>query len=195
MLLKLISKQEKNKFLDIAALLAISSKPLLWDGKKKEDITPKTDLDNISIEKNERELDFIAELRAEPYQSNKIVIVSLSGKINAANCDIEKRFIDKLKQFPLQKIDDQEVRLEAAVAILKNIIKDEKYSIPSTAKVMLFELFLLAFCDGNISGVEWGVLKEFQYHFQLEDYIFDDLLERAEVMSSEINKTISIILE
>jgi len=61
--------------------------------------------------------------------------------------------------------------------------------------VMLFELLLVALRDGNISSIEWALLKEFQQHHKLEDFIFDDLLERAEVLNKEVNKTISIVLE
>ncbi|HCL3953840.1 TPA: hypothetical protein N2C02_004198, partial [Pseudomonas aeruginosa] len=61
--------------------------------------------------------------------------------------------------------------------------------------VILYELLLVALRDGHISNVEWALLKEYQRHHQLEDFIFDDLLERAETLNQEISKTISIILE
>ena len=186
MLLKLISKQEKNNLLEVVEILSISDKPLLWDGKKKDEITPKTDLGKISIEKGEKETALIAGLKAESGEHENIFIFYEN---------IEKRLLRKLKQFSLQKIDEPSTRVEAAVTILKEILNEKKYTLPSVPKIMLFELFLVALCDENISNIEWAILKEFQIHYQLEDYIFNDLLERAEVMSREINKTISVILE
>ena len=53
----------------------------------------------------------------------------------------------------------------------------------------------MALSGSSISIIEWALLKEFQHHHHLEDFISDDILERAETMNKEVSKTISIILE
>jgi len=59
MLLKLLPQQDKSGFFEIAELLTICDKPLLWDGVKIENITPQTNLNNISIQKVEKEIALI----------------------------------------------------------------------------------------------------------------------------------------
>lgn len=91
-----------------------------------------------------------------------------------------------------------ENRIKAAKEVFKEIIEEEyeeNSERPETSKVMLFELFLVAIRDGSISNTEMELLRAFQQHYQLEDFIFDDLLERAEALNNEISKTIAIILE
>lgn len=60
---------------------------------------------------------------------------------------------------------------------------------------MLFELMLFVLGDGEISVIQWNLLDEFGHHYQIDDYIVQDLLERAEVTHQEAQKTIAIILE
>jgi hypothetical protein len=109
--------------------------------------------------------------------------------------EVEAQLIDAIKIFPISKADRPEVRVQAATSVLKDLLHDKKYEQPSVPKVMLFELLLVALRDGNISSIEWALLKEFQRHHKVEDFIFDDLLERAEVLNQEVSKTISIVLE
>ncbi len=108
---------------------------------------------------------------------------------------IESKLVDKIKTFPLQQIDESTTRLQAASMVLKELLADKKYEQPSVPKLMLFELMLVALCGGAISSIQWALLKEFQHHHQQEDFIFDDLLERAETMNREVSRTLSIILE
>lgn len=189
MLLKLISTQDIEYLLDIAELLSISDKPLLWDGKIKEEITSKSDITEISIQKGEKELSILSDLKSE----GKIKNYSSFGIFTLQN--IEKKLLEKIKNIPLHKIEDPGVRADAALAILRELLKDKKPENPSAPKVMLFELMLVALADGNISSIKWQILNEFKNHYRLDDYIFNDLLERAETSHREINKTISIILE
>lgn len=54
MLIHLLSGEEQNVFFDIAEILSISDKPLLWNGKQKE-ITLNTKLEDLSILRGEKE--------------------------------------------------------------------------------------------------------------------------------------------
>jgi hypothetical protein len=109
--------------------------------------------------------------------------------------DVAAQLIEALKKYPVSKAEKPEARVQAATTVLKELLKNKKFELPTAPKVILFELLLVALRDGTITGVEWALLKEFQLHHQLEDFIFDDLLERAETLNQEVSKTISIILE
>lgn len=85
--------------------------------------------------------------------------------------------------------------MEAATSVLRKLLKDRAAKVPTTPKVILFELLLVALRDGHISSIEFALLKEYQIHHQLDEYIFNDLLDRAKVLNQEVSKTIAIILE
>jgi hypothetical protein len=54
---------------------------------------------------------------------------------------------------------------------------------------------LVALRDGQISSIEWMLLKEIQLYFKIPDFIFKDLLDRAEALNNEMSKTLALILE
>lgn len=93
------------------------------------------------------------------------------------------------------KMDRPETRIEASMITLKNLLEDQIYERPSTPKIILFELLLVVLRNGKISDIQLTLLKEIQRHHNVEDFIFDDLVERAEVINLETSKTISMILE
>ncbi|WP_422419041.1 hypothetical protein [Pseudomonas sp. GZD-222] len=189
MLIKLLSDTDKKFLVKVAKLLALSDKPLLWDGKTADELTSGTDLTALSIQEGEQERELIADMEgATPEHRNLFGIVTFSDEI----CD---RLVEVLKTFPITKVEKPESRVQAATTVLKELLKDKKFELPTAPKVILFELLLVALRDGHISSIEWALLKEYQRHFQLEDFIFDDLLERAETLNKEVSKTISIILE
>lgn len=199
MLLKLLSTSDKAHLLQLAELMALADKPLLWDGKTKNEalvVTSGTDPGKLSFQKGAQETAMLAELKSEGESAESTpslfrVIVS----VNSIN-SVETKLMDRIKQrTPLYLIDEPENRAQAATSVLNELLKDKVCETPSVPKLMLFELILMALCNGSISGIEMTLLKEFQRHYQLEDFVFDDLLERAEAMSQEIGKTISIILE
>ncbi len=65
MLLKLLSGSDKKHLLVLAELLALADKPLLWDGKTKDQITSETRLDKLTIQKGGLETALIDELKSE----------------------------------------------------------------------------------------------------------------------------------
>ena len=188
MLVKFLSMTDKAHLLELAQLLFLADNPLLWDGKRKEDINSQTDLSKLSILKNGRESALIADLESEGEQTTTL------GAFFSAN-SIEEKLIKKLKALPLQAVDEPTSRAEAATAILKELLEGKEFDLPSVPKLMLFELMSMALCDGSISNIEWVLLETFQHHHHLDEIIFNELLERAETTNREVNKTISIILE
>ena len=200
MLLKILSTQDKSDFLVIAELIILCDKPLLCEGKKIEGFTFQTNFDNLTIQKGVTDVALMDELTKECNIDN---FVNFSNLMNNGkgffgtpiNENVEKKLLRKLKKHPLQKLEETTTRLGVALEVLRDLLKDKKSEIPSVPKLQLFELMLVALVDGNISSIQIQLLNEFTQHFKLENYVFTELLERAEVTSREINKTLTIILE
>lgn len=190
MLMRFLHDEDKMYLLELAMLLALSDKPLLWDGKPSDELTSSTNLDALSIQEGELERELIADLQISAG-------ISQSGR---HNCEVilnltRKFLLEILKTYPISKVEKPEARAQAAITVLKQILKRKQYKLQTAPRVILFELMLVALRDGNISGIEWALLKEYQLHHQLDDFIFDDLLERAGALNQEVSKTIAIILE
>ena len=49
MLIKMLPKNDREHLLDLASLIAISDKPILWDGKSYDEINTETNLELISL--------------------------------------------------------------------------------------------------------------------------------------------------
>ena len=199
MFLKLLSSQDKSDFLSLAELITLCDKPILWDGKKIEKITPQTNFENVSIDKGEKEIAQLEELRGEGVSG---IVSSLGGAVPGLGgmfrgffSEIENKLLKKIKNYPLQEIEQPTARLEIALEVLRELLKGKKTELPSVPKLQLFELMQVALVDGNISSIKLQILNEFTQHFKLENYVFAELLERAEVTRREINKTLTIILE
>ena len=213
MLLKMLSEADKRHFLDLADLLIMADKPLLWEGKTSDEVTSDTDLDELTIEESEQDRELMAELEnsagiqrggggfrsaltlPEIMKQKRMSQFTSSTNANRSYTEIMTRVVEVLKTHPLMKMEKPETRLQAATSVLMGLLESKKYELLSTPKIVLFELLLVALRDGHISSTESVLLKQFQQYYQLEDFIYDDLLERAEVLNQEMSKTIAIILE
>ena len=196
MLIKLLSGEDKKHLLSLVKLLSLADNPLLWDGKRKEQITSETDLDKLTIQTVEQENTLFQELESEhPLEPNSSTAGTFGFFQHTNNYPVEKRLLEKLKVYPLQSVEAPESRAQAALAVLRELLEGKQFDRPFIPKLMLFELMLMALCSENITSIEWVLLKEFQNHHHLEDFIFEDLLERADAVTREVSKTISIILE
>lgn len=203
MLLKLLSPQDKSDFLDIARLITLCDKPLLCEGKKIEELTSQSNFDNLTIQKAETAVALMDELIKEcnvgNLKASQAAWPFANGvkplPNNQIDESIEIKLLKKLKKHPLQKIEETTTRLGVALEVLRDLLKDKKSEIPSVPKLQLFELMQVALVDRSISSIQIQLLNEFAQHFKLENYVFTELLERAEVTSREINKTLTIILE
>ncbi|WP_417546650.1 hypothetical protein [Marinobacter sp.] len=190
MLIRLLPDQEKNLLIDIAELLAFSDNPVLWDGKTYDELTADTDLSNISIQANEKENELIEELK----QSAGITGI-WDRSIFSRNADIESRLVKNIKALSIHKTQESIARASAAKIVLAELLESQDEFRPETPKIMLFEMFLVALRDGVVSAIEQELLHEFKKLCKLPDFIFDEIKERAEVLNSEISKTISLVLE
>ena len=199
MLIKLLPESEKDLLLDIAKILVLSSNALLWGAKKSDELTLESNLDDISIQTDEKEKELIKDLS----QSIGIDISQNSFFHKTPNLfgsflfneSIERKLISEIKKAPIKNIESTENRAHAAKSVMAIALKDKHNEQPEPPKIMLFELFLVALRNGSISNIEFALLKDFQFHYGLEDFVFDDLLERAEALNNEVSKAISIVLE
>lgn len=193
MLIKMLSQPDRVHLLNVASLLAISDKPLLWDGKTYEELTAQTSRSEISIKVSDAERELIEEL------AESSGLGDYGGYGSTAGDDIldqvSDSLIDELENTPFIKMEDPDTRAKAASRVLLKLLAEKEYDLPSVPKVILYELFLVALRDGHISEIEWMLLRDVQQYYKLEDFIFDDLLERAETLNQELSKTIAIILE
>lgn len=211
MLLKMLSEADKRHFLDLADLLIMADKPLLWEGKTSEELTSSTDLEALTIEKSEQDRELMAELEQSAGMQRgggtlsaglSLPQIMMQKRKNSFGftpddnrSDVMNRLVDALKTYPFIKMERPEIRVQAALTVLLELLEGKKHDLISTPRVILFELLLVALRDGRITSTELALLKEFQRYHKLEDFTYDDLLERAEVLNQEISKTISIILE
>lgn len=195
MLIKLLSDEDKKHLLELAKLLAVSDKPLLWDGKPSDELTSSTNLDALSIQEGEQERELIADLEVSAGVNQSRLYAFAFASAFSSSSGVHERLIEVLKTYPITKVEKPESRVEAATTVLRELLKENTFELPTAPKVILFELLLVALRDGHISSIEWALLKEYQLHHQLDDFIFDDLLERAEALNQEVSKTIAIILE
>lgn len=197
MLLKQLSDEDKYTFLCLAELLSLSDKPIFRDETRgnaaevEQFFSLLTSLDlglkKVKIQRDVRETQAVAELFSTLLNND----ISSHGDIK----EIERALIKRINTLPLHSENDPVVRVRVATDVLREILKNKKATIPSVPKLMLFELMMLALTGGSISSIRWQVLSELKNHYQLEDYIFHDLLERAQSTHLEAQKTIAIILE
>lgn len=183
MFLHLLPKKQQELFLKIARLIGTGDAPLLWDGKTREEVTNDTDIKKISFQVSEQEEAVFKGLERE---------CGLDGN---GYVSVDKALIGKLPRWEVFKNTSEE-RIRASVETLHELLGGGIDSdFPSLSKIMLYELMLLALADGQINIVEGALLKQFSAACKLEDFIHDDLLERAQSMNRETVKTIAIIFE
>ncbi|ATA18936.1 hypothetical protein EDC48_10233 [Gibbsiella quercinecans] len=190
MLIKMLPYEKKALLVELDRLLALSDNPLLWDGKTKDELTSDSDLNNLTIQKDSLETELLEEMEQySPGLSDKGVFGGVFSR------SAEDNLIEKLKVYPLSRIDAPGSRIQAATAVLKILLEDKKTENLATPKIIIFQLFLVALRDGQISSIEWMLLKDIQLYFKVPDFIFKDLLDRAEELNSEVSKTLSLIIE
>lgn len=196
MLVKLLSDDHKAHLLELAELLSIADKPLLWDGKTKDEVTARTDMKKVSFAKGEAESKLLSDWSQEvsgsmtiPFSWGNIA----SGKAPAT--EVEKLLLDQLDDVPLHKnTEDSVARLNAVSAALHRLLEGVS-GTPHAVRIMLYELMLMALASGGISSIEYRFLEIVKQHHQVDDCDFGEILERAETMYREVQKTIALVLE
>jgi hypothetical protein len=191
MLVKLLSENDKAHFLKLAELLSIADKPLLWDGKTKDEVTPRTDMQKVSFAKGEAESKLLSDWLQEE--------VGLTPRSFAAiekDTEVEQLLFEWLADIPLDK--NTEISIERSIVVsevLQSLLKEKPVTTRHANRIMLYELMLMALASGEISSIEYRFLKIFKEHHKIDDIDFDEILERAKTTYREIQKTIALVLE
>ncbi|HIC7214418.1 hypothetical protein [Burkholderia stabilis] len=199
MLLKQLSDEDARVFLCVAELLSLSDKPILWDGKQRNEIAAK-DIGSakISLKRSEQQIEAMKALVEATSGTGVAALGAILGDVLAnelSRSQVESRLIQRLESLPLDSMDDQAIRVSIVRELMSLALRGKKAATPFVPKLMLFELMLFVLGDGGISGIQWNLLEEFSHHYRIDDYIVQDLLERAEITHQEAQKTIAIILE
>lgn len=199
MFLHMLSDEDKNSFLKLAKLLTISDDDLHWDGKTLEELTGNVDLKSAAFRLLDTEKAILDDFAREcGKEANSRRAGRTYNIVGDDEDDVESQLLQKLVLLPLSRMNAANERIQASSEVMKAILQGTAIldaGLPSTAKVMLYELMLLALADGEISVVESALLKQFAALQGLDDYIHDDLLERAESMNHEAGKAVALILE
>jgi hypothetical protein len=202
MLIKLLSKDDKNSLVSIAEFLSISDKPLLWNGKSMDEASAHIHDDDVifSFARGEAESALLADWRKIPVEDSQaswlFMPAGRSGCYGKDATEAEKDFIDILRKVPL-KLDNAaaEVRASAVSTVLRKLHEENKVSSNYAVRIVIFELMLMAFADGKISPIEFHVLRDLQHHYGVDDENFYEILEQAETVSKVSHKTLALILE
>lgn len=216
MYLSVLSDRQKDQFLNFACLVSLCGGAVLWDGKKESELTGTTDLTKISINTSDGEKEAILSLAEECGHQDD------DWRIKRRFENIEKALLEKIKLLPLSNQNDPSQHLTAATSILNDIeskgdaglnlegfifamstkISDQARTTaeqepisPSVPKIMVYELMQFCLASGGFSSIKLLLLKEISRRIGLKDFLFDDLLERAESVQREIKRTTSIIFE
>lgn len=205
MLVKVLSEVDKAHFLKLAELLSIADKPLLWDSKTKDEVTPRTDMKKMSFAKGEAESRLLCDWSLEVSSDSKttasrdkavheVVHEMLYG--SARTTEVEKLLLAQLGDIPLHKnTEDSVERLNAVSAVLHRLLEEGSATTHYAVRIVLYELMLMALAGGGISSIEYRFLEILKQHHHVDDCDFNEILERAESMYREVQKTIALILE
>lgn len=200
MLIKLLSDDDKAHFFRLAELLSIADKPLLWDGKTKDEVTPQTDMKKVSFAKGEAESKLLSDWSQEVKAGSGRMPSGMAtwrfpfGMASAT--EVERLLLGQLADIPLHKnTEDSVERLNAVSAVLHRLLGGGSVNTPYAVRIVLYELMLMALATGGISVIEYRFLEILKQHHRVDDRDFDEILERAETMYREVQKTISLVLE
>lgn len=213
MLIKLLSKDDKESLISLAEFLSISDKPMLWNGKSMDEASARIHDDEVefSFARGEAESALLADwrkMRVEE-ETSGVTTFTLSppaawpfkpegrtGSKDKGATEAEKDLIELLREVPL-KLDSAapEVRASAVSTVLRKLHEKNKVSSSYAIRIVLFELMLMAFADGKISALELYALRDLQHHYGVDDESFREILEQAETVSRVNQRTLALILE
>lgn len=191
MLMKMLTDENRLLLIELARLLTLADKPLLWGEKTKEELTSDADLNQLTIRRSPLETELLKSMEQEYVKVRGGVFSQRIVEGGRAESD----FTGTLKTFPLSRVDEPESRIQAATTVLNTLLENQGINDPATPKIIIFQLFLVALRDGKISGIEQTLLETVQHIFMIPDFIFKDLQARAEALNNEMSKTLALILE
>ena len=121
MLLKLLSDHDRKDFIEVVELLILADKPLLWDGKLKDEITPQTNISKISIKKSSSD---------ENAAGSEGRVPSGCHRFFGSGQQIEAPHRGAAADLSLHKIEEPETRLTVASGVLREILRARSRRCP-----------------------------------------------------------------
>ena len=194
MFLHLLNEDQKSHFLKIASLICISDAQLLWGEKNEMEITSETDLSDITITLSKEKQRILADFFRE---ADKVSVTDFMNEWQQPReyRDVLEKFLDHLRRLPLVVQNSIPHRQVISSSVLADICEYQENPTVTDGKIMLFELLLLCQTGGEISATEKTIKEEFINHHEIDDFIVDDLTERAESINRETIRTLALILE
>lgn len=104
---------------------------------------------------------------------------------------IGKRLTEKLRTLPLMKQNQPEQRLNVAKEVLAELLIKNfgtGNGADATAKIMLYELFLLCLADGKLTDTENALLNQVAHFLHIDDSVFAVLNDEASAMSQKLEE-------
>lgn len=199
MFLKKLTDEEKYEFMKHATLLAFSEAPALWGGKRLDELTSKDRHLSLDVSMRGAVFESLFKLKAECLPDESTDIYDFFEDVSFVDYDI-KRAVEEL---PMHKADDSESRLIISEALQEAIFNGDEddeedeglFASPSSAKLAVFELILLASSEGDISEVKMSLISNFAKKYSVEEFVVDDLLSQAREINSQVSRALSLILE
>jgi len=120
MFIKLLSKDDQKRLRDLAQLLSIADKPMLWDGKMKEEISSTTDMTKLSFKKGDAESALLNDFERETWGEDGHIGFRDDG-------NIQKKLLNILKEIPvLKNTEASEIRWPAVSSVLLEILGSDE---------------------------------------------------------------------
>ena len=219
----MLTPEHQAMFLEIAKLVSLIDDELTFDNNSEEEKLFNDNFEGISFLENEYEIQTIRRFSLEcginevSSPVKKPSKNTSSSELISGADKIPKMLLIAIGCGVLKKhLNDPGERLHAGIGILRNIVsgcvlpeaseavqnegEDEGEENPcpftvTVAKVMLFELMLLAMAGGEISDSQWCLIEEFANLVGVEHFVLEDLRERAVATNKEASRTLALILE
>ena len=204
MYLHMLDKDQQKLFLALAVLLKISDDELLWEGKTLNEITSKTNFNEVSFSESKEEWLMLKRyvLELDKLESSEKELSELfypiRSWISSKFMSVYQNFKDFVSEYPIHKQNDYEIRLEIINKIfsedLEHYIKSINIS-PESAKIIIYELQMLSLSDSLVSQTEENIIERLLEIFNIDDDTSEELLECAKETSKQVTKTLALILE
>lgn len=106
-------------------------------------------------------------------------------------------YIDQDDDDEEKNVPEEIKRVKVASKLVRKYIREAKLinNSPSLMKSMLIELMFIMLADGSISDLEEALVKKITTIFELDDEVYNELLDAAKAISREVVKATAIILE
>lgn len=187
MFAKSLPNTKKRELLEIVRLLQTFEAPLLWDGKKEEDITGNTNLSDISFNIS----DSLKEL-----WGNAVSIYGDDEYLHKKDStEVIDKLLDEIRGIRITHQNDKDERIKIAASILSDITNSQEKSSACTKthlRIILFEAMRLS---GFLTDSKRNLLQLASVAYGIDGESFNELLAQALALHKEIKRSVNLVLE